>query len=376
MALHRAARYSFAELVVGLHGELATGNIKRTQQCELSLYTYTTKCVMERAWSDFSRVARGLILDETDEHIVALPFEKFFNYGEFEAVPNEPFTAYEKLDGSLGIVYEYKGEWQVATKGSFDSEQAIWATEWLRNHIDLSKLEPELTYLTEIIYPDNRIVVDYRGLEALAFLSSYHRRDFREYTEPPEAAGFAAAKVQAYESVKDLLAAAETLSANHEGFVLRFDSGLRLKIKGDEYARVHRLISEVTPLGVWRVMLAGDDLAALRGQIPEEYWRDLDSIVSLLEGNLQQFVSELEDALAKTAGLDDKNLGLLLKEGGGKLNETQRAFIFAARKQNLLQALKTPGPLREKVFKTFRPTGNQLTGYRSSSAVNRFGEAS
>lgn len=372
---HAIARYTFGELLAGLSNEVDSGNVKRVEGPDgLTLYNYTRRCVTEKAWNPFNRAARGLILHELSERVIALPFEKFFNYGEAGALPNEAFSVYDKLDGSLGIIYEYEGGWRVATRGAFASEQALWATEWLKENITPESLNPDITYLAEIVYPQNRIVVDYQGLESLVFLSSYNRKTFVEELNAPKSAGFRMAKTENHTSIDNLLELAKSLDANQEGFVVRFASGTRIKIKGDEYCRVHKLISEVTPLGVWRALAAGDNLAEIRQQIPEEYWRDMDAITEILTQKLSAFSEELREGLEEVAQLTDKELGLYLKSGEGKLSKLQSAFIFAARKQNLLETVEQPGMTRTKVFKTFRPTGNKLEGYRPTNVMNRFEE--
>src|SRR4051812_7540092 len=66
---------------------------------------------------------RGLILDqERDWAIVSYPYMKFYNHGEPYAAPLDWSTArvYEKLDGSLIVLYHYAGEWQAATSGQAD----------------------------------------------------------------------------------------------------------------------------------------------------------------------------------------------------------------------------------------------------------------
>ncbi len=75
------------------------------------------------------------------------------------------FDVYEKMDGSLGILYWIDDKPFLATRGAFESEQAIKGTELLRKHQNLNKLNRNYTYLFEIIYPSNRIVVDYGAEE-------------------------------------------------------------------------------------------------------------------------------------------------------------------------------------------------------------------
>ena len=51
-----------------------------------------------------------------------------------------------------------------------DSEQAIWAKQWIQSECDLSVFEKGWTYIFEIIYADNIVVIDYpfEGLVLLA----------------------------------------------------------------------------------------------------------------------------------------------------------------------------------------------------------------
>jgi len=91
------------------------------------LLIYTPRCVYEDGWDEFTVMARALIVDEAAGQVVATPFPKFFNVGERRGeVPDLTFEAFEKLDGSLIIAFHHTGRWCAATKGTFDSEQAIW----------------------------------------------------------------------------------------------------------------------------------------------------------------------------------------------------------------------------------------------------------
>lgn len=58
------------------------------------------------------------------------------------------------VHNSLGILFNYNNEWIISTRGSFESEQAIHATEILNTKYKdvIPNLNKELTYLFEIIY--------------------------------------------------------------------------------------------------------------------------------------------------------------------------------------------------------------------------------
>jgi hypothetical protein len=115
--------------------------------------------------------------------IVARPFAKFFNYGTPQAViPAEPFVVTEKIDGSLGILYYLDGEPHIATRGSFTSEQAARARRCCASY----EIEwtPGTTPLFEIVYPENRIVVDYGDRRELVLLAAIDHATGRDAPLP------------------------------------------------------------------------------------------------------------------------------------------------------------------------------------------------
>ncbi|MBO1019965.1 hypothetical protein IPV08_08305 [Methylobacterium sp. SD274] len=99
----------------------------------------------DHGWDRYSLLARGLIIDPAAGVVVATPFPKFFNIGERHAtVPDLPFEAFEKLDGSLIIAFHHSGKWRTATKGALNSSQAVWAQTRL-DAMDTSRLVPGTT---------------------------------------------------------------------------------------------------------------------------------------------------------------------------------------------------------------------------------------
>ena len=90
---------------------------------DLYIYNYTKQTEAEHVWNEATETCRGLILDK-DMNIVARPFTKFFNYEELVEqhvnIPDLPFEVYEKLDGTLGIMYFANSDPYIATRGSFE----------------------------------------------------------------------------------------------------------------------------------------------------------------------------------------------------------------------------------------------------------------
>lgn len=255
-----------------LAAALDAGHVTRKSHPELplSIYTYTRTCQYERVWNRVTVRCRGLVADDGTGEIVALPLPKFFNVGEHEAgqpyapgLPDEPFEVYDKVDGSLAVVFHYAGRWRVASKGSFISTQATWAQRLLDGK-DTSGLVPGVTYLAEILYPQNRIVVDYGERRDLVLLAAFGK-DGTEVALAEAALHWdgigSVVTVWPAMPLAELLALAEAnrlpggraaTGTEAEGFVLRFASGVRAKAKLAEYVRLHKVLTGVTERDIWR----------------------------------------------------------------------------------------------------------------------------
>lgn len=241
---------------------------QRHPEADLWIYNYTEKTQYANHWTPETLACRGLILD-ADGGIVARPFPKFFNYGtpQVGELPNEPFVVREKIDGSLGILYYLDGEPRIATRGSFTSEQAVEATAMLADY-ELH-CSAGVTPLFEIVYPSNRIVVDYGARRALVLLAAIEKTTGAESLGPYISWSGPAAKLYDHDDLDTLASLAEP---NREGFVVTFESGLRVKVKFDEYVRLHKIITGVNARMIWETMYAGDDLDALLTGVPDEIY--------------------------------------------------------------------------------------------------------
>src|SRR5690606_32826127 len=67
----------------------------------------------------------------------------------------------------------------VATRGSLSSEQAKRAEQILTKY-DMTEIPTNFTILAEIIYPENKIVVNYGNEEKLVVLGAYDRDKLEE----------------------------------------------------------------------------------------------------------------------------------------------------------------------------------------------------
>ena len=261
------------------------------------IYNYTSKAQYQKQWEEDTLNCRGLILDGKG-NVIARPFSKFFNYEEYTeesnlgALPNyKSFEVTEKLDGSLGILYNMPdGEYRIATRGSFESEQSKVATEIFRNKIKGSLiLDQEITFLFEIIYPSNRIVVDYGDTKDLILLAGIYKMTGKEvsYKELERLSIILGCPVvKKYHGIKDFTTIKKDLVRdNAEGFVVQFDTGLRVKLKFEEYVRLHRIVTGLNSKSIWDLLRRGEDLEELLHLVPDEFYDWAEKIKTDFENN-------------------------------------------------------------------------------------------
>lgn len=280
-----------------LHNELDAKRVKEQSHPEfpfLKILNYTDSVSWDNAWNDVNMQCRGLIYSTLDNLAVyARPFPKFFNHDQEQAPvfqTDDRLYVTDKLDGSLGILYTRPdGLPAIATRGSFASEQALWATEFYRKvfHGQWNP-DPAYTYMFEIIYPGNRIVVDYDGLEDLVLLGAVEIKSGTQLT--PSKASLTggiwpgnSAEVHFQDATL-----AEVLAHpprdNREGFVLHhLASNRRVKLKYEDYKLLHKYLTNTTARHVHEVLASGQDPAEVFAAAPDEFHDWLKDVVANLE---------------------------------------------------------------------------------------------
>lgn len=242
-----------------LLAEMVAGGYVRVQThptLPLAIYNYSEKAAYEHVWNDVTRTCRGLIVDQRTSEVIARPFPKFFNHGEVEAGTLDmtaPTIVTDKADGSLGILFASDGQWHIATRGSFASVQAQHATKLYRErYADQFTPSMQWTHLFEIVYPDNRIVLDYDGLDDLIHLGTVHIAT-GETTAPNPAWPGRSVEEFPYPNLASALVAEPR--PNAEGLVVHFPAtDTRLKIKQADYVALHRIITQTSARVLWEYL--------------------------------------------------------------------------------------------------------------------------
>jgi RNA ligase len=245
---------------------------------DLIIWNYTPQCQYAGAWDEVTLQARGLIT-KSDGTVVARAFQKFFNYEQHQGdLPLEPFKVTEKLDGSLGILFFINDTPYIATRGSFTSDQALRATRILheryKDFFPHLRATSQYTYLFEIIFPANRVVVDYGDMEDLVLLAMIRTDTGEEYDihDPAVIDLWPFPVTKYYDGIADIAELRKREEANREGFVIRFESGLRIKMKMAEYIRLHRILTQVNARVIWERLRDKQAFDDLLERVPDEFY--------------------------------------------------------------------------------------------------------
>lgn len=264
------------------------------QDCTLSLFEYLS------GLSDWSkpelRQARGIVYDHSTGELIVKPFDKFFNYHQYEWVTKElneesmlalsnvkkenrqyladltmwpkqfdEVRVYDKLDGSMMNVSLYKNELLCTSSGSIDGNYPKMFTKTLENHLGdkLDEFKSELANYTltfEFINPalDQHVVqYDFKDIVLIGGYDKEQQIDL-EFTNQLDkfATQFNFRQPHYYSDVhseQDMLNLMDKLEQSDqviEGCVAVFllnDGGvMRLKFKTPLYLKLHDTMSSIT----------------------------------------------------------------------------------------------------------------------------------
>lgn len=291
-----------------LDDHIAMGLVEKRfhQTYPLMILTYSRETVWSNLWDDVTEKCRGLIVNYITGEIVARPFEKFFNLGTSyrpetfkENLPCRPPLVTEKLDGSLGILWEYRGHIGIASKGSFHSEHAEWATEWYVKNIQLA-MAPEFT---GVIWPQGYTPIfemicqgiqhhvihyDQDRLVLLAMVNNETGEELDPRTLYTWADANLVTPVQYYAKTVDEVVAENR--PDHEGYVLTWrrpgKPPLKVKVKHLEFLTYQKLVHSTTAKTVFEALRDG------RADLIEQ-WQNL--VTPYLRSAVSEWVMNYKD---------------------------------------------------------------------------------
>lgn len=284
------------------------------------------------------RECRGIKFDK-DGSILARPFHKFFNIGEREETQpaaidfNEPHSVTEKLDGTMIHPAVIDGEVVFMTRMG-RTDHALRAERHLTCEIREWVLDNrELTAIFEWTAPDNRVVVRYDD-DSLTLLAIRENVDGGyAWPESLDALAFEmnVSLVQhhtpRHNNAADFLAYARAIQGA-EGFVVRFDSGLWVKAKGEDYVLKHRAKDSIMhEKNILALVLSGgvDDVLPLLDSADADAVREYAAAV---EGGVDWMAKFIDVAVEDGQHMAQKDFAVSVV---AKQPEHVRPLLFQAR---------------------------------------------
>lgn len=338
-----------------LKSHIHNGVINRQYNSDksLAIYKYSKGVGAIHQWDETNILTRGLIVDTQTEEVVARGLNKFFSikqYGYFniDVDPNENAIVMPKEDGSLGIAYYHNGQWSVSSLLSFQSDQAVHATELFRKKFgNVAPLDNGVTMLFEIIYPDNRIVTNYGDEDKLVLVGGADK--YGRWVNP-DTIDFDGDRVETQTmTVQDVLDIPDP-NNTQEGHVFYTDSGLLVKHKFDSYLELHKAKFSITPMFIWETLRNGTYSNVL-SETPDEFQTDIVAIEKKLMSSKNALVDQADALISSMPdGLDRKHKALWIKEHAK--NPTIRSMA--------IQSAVAGQSYENTAWNAVRPTGNKL----------------
>ncbi len=251
------------------------------------------------------RECRGLTLDINNNwDLVARSFDRFFNLGEYREEQDnfdwDNCWATDKADGSLFIIFYWRHEWRMQTRGSFaDGMVGDTPMSWVKlAELALptgwrDKFDARFTYVGELCSAYNRIVTYYpepkfflltmfKDADEIA-LGSVHYHALPLGLDVPHVSLFKNA-----DSVVERVNDRAKEDATYEGVVLD-DGKIRIKVKSASYVALHRMASNgalLSPKNMINVIMSGE-MDEVLTYYPE-LRSDFDKMESKLEAEYQK----------------------------------------------------------------------------------------
>jgi hypothetical protein len=288
---------------------------KKHPHLPLRILTYTRQAMFSQAWDATICKCRGLIVD-TEGEIVSRPFEKFFDVdtdGRPETyTTNLPLSApvcLEKINGNLGILYEVNIPSPsvldpasvvdsvrvsgVASKGSFTSKHAKWATDWYHKTCPNPQWPEGHTVVFEMVCESIQPhAVCYGGVDKLVLLALINTEtgeelDYNTLYHYAFLNGLEVPGIYA-KSLGDVLGEDRT---NAEGYVLSWPRPklppTRIRVKFPRFLKLRKLFYAAKPKAILEA-LRKKDISTLEG------WQETSN--QLFSANVTKWISTFSQA--------------------------------------------------------------------------------
>jgi hypothetical protein len=278
-------------------------NVRISADGKMAILKYSKRAFWSALWhtNPFLKETRGMIVSWPDcRTIISYPFTKVFNLHEPGApsfADDEKVVVVKKVNGFLGVATWHEGKLIVTSSGTFDSEFANMAKQYLDNAAvrSMCQLAADTTFMFEIVHPDDPHIVRetpgawligarrkalHSPLESEAWLTQAHymHLDLAGIHRP-------GSYHDTFGEVKNSIR-----SCQHEGFMIRAlaDSQKIAKMKSPHYLTLKFLARSGKLDKMW------DDAVAFSETVDEDFAHLIPKIVVTLSFEMWSAMNEQE----------------------------------------------------------------------------------
>ena len=263
---------------------------------DLNVFCYRSSLLP--SWSHYALQSRGVVIDLRSERCLVRPYDKFFRLDEVDGWRRadfagvEPDEIVEKVDGSLVSLFRHGGRLRFASKGRFDSAQALSAARlgagYALERLDLDRFD----HVFEVICDENRYPRGFTSVrypsEGLYLIGLRDRltgemAPYAEVASWAREAGLSHPRLFTGTFAEAVRSCEETTWQNTEGWIARF-GGRRVKLKHAAYRRTSNFINGLKHGGdrVFRqyLRLNGVSRASFGEGLPPDFRPHLDAVLA------------------------------------------------------------------------------------------------
>lgn len=311
-----------------LNQHVEQGWIRRQicQYARLFIYTYSAKTEIEEYWNKYTRMSRGLVIDDKGRVVIKC-IPKFFNSNQKYAeqidfqdseteitVKNDGYLIQIKKDHEYGLV--------ITSKGSFNSPMVNKA----KTLIAEEGLEEDYTYICELCcnFPgDESIIVKRWDCEPKLTVWAVIDPDGNEIS-------LSEAKIPSCLERTEVLSYKEAIEylnrLDVEGVVVK-NGSKRVKIKTEHFVEMHRLISDLRKVRVLDLLSEGKGLDEL--SVPDEFLPLLKEWESELKSEYDKYYYNAITYKDTFEGFSDKQFA---EQVGFSVPKFYGTLVFSLRK--------------------------------------------
>jgi len=111
--------------------------------------------------------------------------------------------------------------------------------------------------------------------------------------------------VKKYHGVDDFDTLKASIKDDAEGYVIRFKSGYRMKIKGEEYCRLHSIITKISSRDIWTYLKDDLPMDELLQHVPEEFDKWVNEQIDVMKKSYQLIDSKVNNIYLTEINTED-----------------------------------------------------------------------